>query len=1125
MDTEQQVRLNFLEEVADYFDQIEAVALKLTTAELDTAELDRAMRAAHSVKGGAGMMGFVALSQIAHRLEDFFKILRIRGASLDINAQLESLFLEGVDALRLVTRHNRQGVDLDDSLMEAQIQPIFAQLRDHLGDLRPDDEERLLAQEENVDVAVIIFSGGVEDCLDDLEAKLAQIPDQQVAAELTGAAEQLAEFGRMSELNDFVQLCEAVQSYMPQVKDECLAAFAQAALSTWRRSHALVLIGRTSQLPHTVAIEASWLSTGNQTSTEKSTHAKSHPQQRDAIKAAKNNGWPDPEIESEMAELDYLDLLDEENLSALQDLVGNFSTTDLEHEFTQELQPQRTHQARKRADVDHSRTGGQKNTPLAATADATEALPVMSAVPQTESQGDAWLADPAVDSSSVTAELQPLLDELDLSIHDVDSLGATNPVDVLPDTLNTSIKHIEALPDAADSSGTTTNVQQNTTVRVSAQQLQQLNTLFGKLVVERNAIDLRLSQLHDLVALMQDRMGQLEQSNHQLQHWYDHASTAGLMSAPVALGTVPNQPVQPLEATLASPLTTASRSQLHQQFDALELDRYTDLHLLSQEQMERIVQLREVSSDVTFSLREARTATAALHYTTRALQSGMTKIQMRPFSTLVKRFPRVVRDLAVQHNKQVNLNIQGEMTLIDRVAVEALADPLNHLLRNAFDHGIETLEERIAAGKPEKGTISIRALHRGNQTLITIQDDGRGIDLAKIRGRLNRLGMPMAEVQKLGDRDLLNIIFEPGFSTAEQVTELSGRGVGMDIVRTNLQQIRGDIRVETQMGQGTTITIQVPLAVSVLRVMLVESARLVFAVPIDSIQGMVSLRPELSRDREPATQTQQVTWEEQAVNLVPLEDWLKFNSAAHTLKMEGTPTINQPTALVINHGGQLQGLCIDCFWGEQEISLSPLKSPVKLPAGFSGTSILGDGRVIPLVDPYQLLESIADQQKAQRSALATEPQPLQQVPPIAVPATTSRQLPSVLIVDDSINVRRYLALTLEKAGYQVEQAKDGQEAIDKLMAGLKAEVVVCDIEMPRLDGYGVLSELRSHPNYQQLPIAMLTSRMNEKHRKLAMNLGASAYFSKPYNEQELLKTLQTLIEAAKTQPTGTPIPA
>lgn len=1048
MDTEQQVRLNFLEEVEDYFDQIEAVALNLTTAKLDIAELDRAMRAAHSVKGGAGMMGFVTLSQVAHRLEDFFKILRVRGDSLEINAQLESLFLKGIDALRLVARHNRQGGDPDNTLMKTQIQPIFTQLRSHLGDLRPEDEERLLAQEENVDVAIIIFSGGVEDCLDDLEAKLAQIPGQQIATELTVAAEQLAEFGRMSELDNFVQLCEDVRSHAFQINSEFLAAFAQAALATWRRSHALVLIGRTSHLPHALAINADWLNPSEPTSTERDNDAE---EPVNTTAGTANNAhiisaeemtanWLNPEIESEMSELTYPDWLDEENLDDLQAFVGNFGTADLELD--------------------------------------TE-LPNIVEELETFSDGTA-----------------------DVIFSEVSSEIATD---------------MEAASDSAEAPLKTVNAQQDTTVRVSAQQLQQLNTLFGKLVVERNAIDLRLSQLHSLVTLMQERMEQLEQSNHQLQHWYDTASTTEFRSTPVSAGMPSHRTAQPLAQTLASLAITEPHAQLHQQFDALEFDRYTDLHLLSQEQMESIVQLQEVSSDITFSLREASTATAALHYTARALQSGITKIQMRPFSTLVKRFPRVMRDLALQHHKQVSLNIQGELTLIDRVAIEALADPLNHLLRNAFDHGIETPEERIAAGKPAEGTISIRALHRGNQIFITIQDDGRGIDLAKIRSRLKRLGMSMHEIQKLSDHDLLDIIFEPGFSTAEQVTELSGRGVGMDIVGTNLQRIRGDIHVATQLGQGTTFTIQVPLAVSVLRVMLVESAHLVFAVPINSIQGMVSLHPEISSNRQSVTQTQQVIWEGQAIDLIHLEDWLRFNTAVHTFEMEGTPTINQPTALVIDQDGQLRGLCIDRFWGEQEISLSPLKSPVKLPKGLSGTSILGDGRVIPLVDPYQLLASIAEQQKTQATLASLASESLQLVPPVSPSAATDGLLPTVLVVDDSSNVRRYLAITLEKAGYQVEQARDGQEAIDKLTAGLKVKAMICDIEMPRLDGYGVLSELRSHPDYQQLPIAMLTSRMNDKHRKLAMNLGASAYFSKPYNEQALLQTLQTLIEAPKLQ--------
>ncbi|MGL4881701.1 MAG: chemotaxis protein CheA, partial [Waterburya sp.] len=365
-------------------------------------------------------------------------------------------------------------------------------------------------------------------------------------------------------------------------------------------------------------------------------------------------------------------------------------------------------------------------------------------------------------------------------------------------------------------------------VRVPVEQLQRLNDLSSKLILERNAAILRLKQLHNFVGLTRERMRRLEQSSNQLRKLYDWASLEGMI--PTA---------QPEVLAVTVPWQTTSNLLTEEKFDALEMDHYTDLHLLSQEQMETIVQLQEVTTDIDLGIQEMGQVIRNLSYTTRELQQNVTRSQMRPFSELVGRFPRLIRDLATKHNKPVGLEIVGETTYIDRQALELLSDPLTHLLRNAFDHGIEDSATRLATGKATEGKIILKAAQKGNQTVITITDDGGGINTQKIRDRLLKVGFSLTEIDQISETDLLETIFEPGFSTADQVTELSGRGVGMDVVRSNLQQIRGDIQVSTELGQGTTFTITVPLSLLVLRVIIVESAGMVFALPVHSIKEII----------------------------------------------------------------------------------------------------------------------------------------------------------------------------------------------------------------------------------------------------------------------------------------------
>ena len=618
-------------------------------------------------------------------------------------------------------------------------------------------------------------------------------------------------------------------------------------------------------------------------------------------------------------------------------------------------------------------------------------------------------------------------------------------------------------------------------VRVSAAQLKQFNNLFEQLILDRNAINLRLKQFQNIIALMNERMIQMEGSNTQLKQWYDHASIEGFL---------PQKESPPKNSV--TPVNNYTR------FDTLEMDRYSDIHLICQEQIETIVQLQEVTTDLELGLQEITQAVRNLNYTTKSMQGNVTRTQMLSFAEVVKRFPRVIRDLSLQFNKQVNLKIIGENTLLDRGIIEALSDPLIHLLRNAFDHGIEEPQTRIAAGKTPSGTITIQARNQGTYTIITIKDDGRGISIDKIRDRIFQMGIPQSEIAQIPEVELLDFIFEPGFSTAQQVTELSGRGVGMDVVRTNLQEISGDVRVATESGKGTTFTIRIPFSLSILRVAIIEEAGMIFAIPANSIRELLLLESEQIQTSE---QAKYINWKGKEIPLVEIEKTLVYRRPHNSINLIGNPVIDRSMALVVGDETFFAALKISRFWNEQESTIRPIDSLIPLPPGVIGSMIFGDGKVLPLFEPILLIEECLKNQLTnyQFSDNFTETKNL---------STTK----TILIVDDSINVRRYLSLTLEKAGYRVEQAKDGREAVDKLLAGLSVQAVICDIEMPRLDGYGVLEEIKDRPEFANLPIAILTSRSNAKHRKLAMNLGASAYFSKPYNEQKLLDKLAELLQ-------------
>jgi two-component system, chemotaxis family, sensor histidine kinase and response regulator PixL len=983
---EREVRLQFLVEAQEYLDTIESGLLGAGTRGVNRQAIDAILRAAHSIKGGAAMMSFEALSQIAHRLEDFFKILKTGKSEVD--SDLERLLLLSVDCLRQVVSVNRQGKEVSDEWLAAKTEPILDQLRDRLGDLENEDSVALLSEEAGEDMASLLFQTEVEGCLQRLEALLLTSDKPCLHEEFKIAAQEFGGLGEMLELKAFSSLCNSTIQQLEAHPDQT-EAIAHRAMSEWRRSQAMVLVGQAAAIPTQLTLPNLVASPANSALSLPDNHTFEEIEEVD-LEAITVEPW------------ELTDGLEQEDAEYFGEATQAFFST-------------------------------------------LEEIPI--AISQTESA--LVLPEPvkveAIVNQKVTQKIEKLEEELSTSL--------------------------QSAPETAEQ-----------TIRIPVRQLAQLTDLFGELTIERNGLDLHLKRLRNLVGLLNQRVKVLEKANFRLRTAHDRVDTQ-------------------VSTTPLVPFNLAGLSLDRQEFDLLEMDRYNDLHLVSQDIMETAVQIQEVNTDLQNGLEDTERSARDINRTSKMMQNSITQLQMRPISDLLGRFSRALRDMELKYGKQVQLKIRGGSTLIDRTILEALNDPLLHLFRNAFDHGIEDPQTRQLAGKPVTGSIEIVAAYRGNQTAIAIRDDGGGIPLDKVRSRALQMGLEASDLENASKKELLELIFEPGFSTADRVTDLSGRGVGMDVVRTNLQQIRGDIQVDTKPGEGTTFTITVPFTLSIVRVLLVESGGLLLAFPTSTVEEMLRLHPEniiLAAGKEV------LNWEGFMIPLIRLNQWLQFSRPHPSMNVENVPAVDAPTVLMVAQGDDLVGIQVDRYWGEQEVTIRQVEGNAPLPPGFSGCTILGDGRVVPMVDAVAFLSWINGERPQAQLA-----QSIRQLPSTSGRSDLKR---TILIADDSISVRRFLASTLEKAGYRVEQAKDGRDALEKLQEGLSVEAVVSDIEMPRLDGYGLLAQVKSDPNCQHLPVVMLTSRSGDKHRNLAINLGASAYFSKPFKEKDLLKTLEELTQ-------------
>ncbi|MBY6034532.1 Hpt domain-containing protein [Marinobacter daepoensis] len=527
-------------------------------------------------------------------------------------------------------------------------------------------------------------------------------------------------------------------------------------------------------------------------------------------------------------------------------------------------------------------------------------------------------------------------------------------------------------------------------------------------------------------------------------------------------------------------------------FDPLEMDRYSSIQQLSRALSESTSDLADLRETLSERVRDTETLLVQQSRINTELQEGLMKTRMIPFSSMVPRLRRIVRQISGELGKKVDFDVRNAEGEMDRNILERMVAPLEHMLRNALDHGIETPEDRKKAGKPATGEVTLSLTREGGDVVLRMMDDGKGIPAEVIRDKAIRQRLMRAD-EDLSEREILQFILQPGFSTAQQVTQISGRGVGMDVVGSEIKQLGGSLDIDSALGRGTTFTVRLPFTVSVNRALMVSTGEDFYAIPLNTIEGIVRVSTyELEEYYKPDAPMYEYAGQEYRLQYLG-----SLLNSDHQPKLQGQAL---PLPVILVRGAeQPMALQVDQLMGSREIvvkSLGPQFSSVR---GVSGATILGDGNVVVILDLPAMI----------RSDILSERQRLANLEKARDNARYEEKATTVMVVDDSVTVRKVTSRLLERNGMEVVTAKDGLDAVAQLQDH-RPDIILLDIEMPRMDGFEVASFVRHDDNLKETPICMITSRTGEKHRERALAIGVNEYLGKPFQETELLDTIKRL---------------
>ncbi|MHC0065053.1 response regulator [Nostoc sp. UIC 10890] len=1194
MITDKEIReqgyIYFLAEAPELVQIIEQELFSLSEG-YSTAKIHNLMRATHTLKGGAANVGLEVIKMIAHFLEDVFKALY--NPNVVIDAELQTLLLQAYECLSIALNTELIGSTVNDEELLHRATSVFAQLQEKLGDAFGAESHIPTSEELGFDIVQSVFEVGVEQRLNSIADAVNNPPNDAELIEFLKSQSEVF-FGLAESLN-LPGLGEISQTILLALEANPIQVqkIAEIALADLQQAQKLVLDGdRTSggkpslSLLKLTIVENHELFEELQNNSSPGSFFTHEEQFYQFITTSDHNknesvnpttakfylkviryifGWFNHQMQIPEAELSlnllvptlerksllkyienwlkkFLDFVQDEEdspslyiyrrgiiliiLFAVAKFQYSLKSSDTYLSVIKILQNQIYKLAKEYKNYPPV-TSEEKNWLDSPRLQTLLVIKEISVSPQTTDNFLEAIWGEEV-NQNIAAEIVTFQTDDDFS-EKLDSLTVSEQV-----VINVSETAIEVMPDLATQINKeiedksqyvqTKNFRQPSFIRVDTERLQHLNYLAGELLIYQKRRGLQDEQVKEIIEQLIQQL-----TRHQI-------TLNELRDLPLQIQNISSQQTQSFAVD----------------FDSLEMDVYTEFQMTLHEAIEETLQLQETTESLDLLLTQAAQISDKQENLTLNIIDSLVEARMSPLGNILNRFPHMVDKLGNVHAKLVELKLIGSEVLVDKAIAEKLYDPLLHLVRNAFDHGIEAPQLRRELGKAEQGLIEICAYHQGSQTVIEVRDDGQGLNLDRIRRKAAEL-YPIQTQEKtrayasnLPESELLDLIFAPGFSTANKVSDISGRGMGLDIVRTQMHALNGSISVQSLPNQGTIFILKIPFSMTTEKLMLVQAKGVVYALLLDSVEKILIPSDQQIKEIEGNKVLHLHTDnDETMVSLRQLSKLIAyngsfFNSATsyNTSNTQDPNLTKNPVLLLRRNQGKI-ALEVDQIIGEQELVIRPLGNAIAPPKYIYGCSSLANGNLILVIDASLLVKySEIQQTTLDIRALPVASSSNKKVLPISghifsstplltayTSTTTIETQPNksqepdnkspkvVLVVDDAISLRQTLSLSLQKAGYQVIQAQNGVEALEKLHLHPEIQVVVSDLEMPRMNGFELLSNFRQYPNLGKIPVVILTSRSAEKHRQLAQELGAKAYLTKPYLEHEFLSTIKSLINS------------